>query len=81
LGESRERVRKKLSPQDSIIYSAMVADLKKQPEQETKCFLSRDRKAFGNDDYRSIKAELEKHNCRYISSFAQGLSFIQQKIG
>jgi predicted nucleic acid-binding protein len=70
-----------LSPQDSIIYSAMVADLKKQPEQKIKCFLSRDRKAFGNDDYRSIKVELEKHNCRYIGSFMQGLSFIQQKLG
>ncbi len=69
------------SPQDSIIYSAMVADLKKQPEQKIKCFLSRDRKAFGNDDYRSIKVELEKHNCRYIGSFTQGLSFIQQKLG
>jgi len=70
-----------LSPQDSIIYSAMVTDLKKQPEQEPKCFLSRDRKAFGHNGYRSIKSELEKHNCRYIDSFMQGLSFIQQKIG
>ncbi len=69
-----------LSPQDSIIYSAMVADLKKQPEQERKCFLSRDRKAFGNDDYRSVKAELEKHNCRYIGSFTQALDFIRSSL-
>jgi predicted nucleic acid-binding protein len=68
------------SPQDGIIYSAMLADLKKQPEQETKCFLSRDRKAFGNDDYRSIRAELETYNCRYISSFTQALDFIQDSL-
>lgn len=69
-----------LSPQDSIIYSVMLADLKNQPKQEIKCFLSRDRKAFGNDDYRSIKVELEKHNCRYISSFTQALDFIRSSL-
>lgn len=68
------------SPQDSIIYFAMLSDLKKQPKQEMKCFLSRDRKAFGNDNYRSIKAELEKYNCRYISSFTQALDFIQNSL-
>lgn len=69
-----------LSPQDSIVYSAMVADLKRRPEHEVKCFLSRDNKAFDNDDNRSIKAELEVYNCRYIGSFTQGLSFIQHTL-
>jgi len=66
-----------LSPQDSIIYATMIADLKKQPEEEQKCFLSRDKKAFDNDDDRSIKAELNVYNCRYIGSLVQGLAFIQ----
>ncbi|HWS83878.1 MAG TPA: hypothetical protein VN207_06420 [Ktedonobacteraceae bacterium] len=65
-----------LSPQDSIIYSAVVADLKGQPQDEEKCFLSRDRKAFGRDPDHGVKVELGKYNCRYISSFTQGLDFI-----
>jgi len=69
-----------LSPQESIIYSAMVADLKRQPGGEAKCFLSCDRKAFGSDTDRSIKIELEKHNCRYIGSFTQALDFIQSSL-
>lgn len=69
-----------LSLQDSIIYSAVVADLKSQPIEETKCFLSRDRKAFGRDVDHRIKAELRKYNCRYIGSFSQGLDFIQRSL-
>jgi predicted nucleic acid-binding protein len=69
-----------LSPQDSIIYSAIVADLKGQAQDEVKCFLSRDRKAFGSDDDRRVKAELGKYNCRYIGNFIQGLDFIQSSL-
>ncbi|HWS84808.1 MAG TPA: hypothetical protein VN207_11190 [Ktedonobacteraceae bacterium] len=69
-----------LAHQDSIIYAALIADLKKQPTQGIKCFLSRDRKAFGYDDDRSIKDELGKYNCRYIGSFTQGLDFIKKAI-
>lgn len=69
-----------LSPQDSIIYSSVVADLKGQPQDVAKCFLSRDRRAFDNNDDRSIKVELGKHNCRYIGSFTQGLDFIQSSL-
>lgn len=72
-----------LSPQDSIIYSAIVADLKKLPNEDAKCFLSRDRKAFGPINDSSIKIELGKYNCRYIGSFTQGLDFLRSssKIG
>jgi len=69
-----------LSPQDSIIYSAIIADLKTRSEKEPKCFLSRDRRAFDNEDDRSIKAELESYHCRYIGNFTQGLSFIQSML-
>jgi hypothetical protein len=68
------------SPQDSIIYAAMIADLKKQSAQKMKCFLSRDHKAFGRENDRSIKDELGKHNCRYIGSFIQGLDFVKSTI-
>lgn len=69
-----------LAPQDSIIYATMVADLKKQPEKEQKWVLSRDKKAFDNDDDHSIKSELEIYNCRYIGNLAQGLTFIQHTL-
>ncbi len=69
-----------LFPQDSIVYATMVTDLMTRPEKEVKCFLSRDKRAFDNEDDRSIKTELESYNCRYIGSFAQGLSFIQHEL-
>lgn len=65
-----------LAPQDSIIYAAIISHLKESPVDEQKCFLSRDQKAFGNLDDRSIKGELAKYNCRYIGNFGQGFNFI-----
>ena len=39
-----------LFSQDSLIYAAVVNDLKKKPEKEKKCFLSRDKNAFSRED-------------------------------
>jgi predicted nucleic acid-binding protein len=70
-----------LKPQDSVIYAALIRDLKERGSPEKKCFLSRDRKAFDTeDDDRPIKAELASYNCRYISSFTQGLDYIQHTL-
>ena len=69
-----------LSPQDSIIYSAVAMDLKNQPIEDVKCFLSRDRKAFGREANHRVKVELGKYNCRYIGSFIQGLDFIRRSL-
>ncbi len=66
-----------LSPQYSIIYSAIISDLKLRPREEMKCFLSRDRKAFANEDDRSIKKELGINNCRYIGSFVEGWEYMR----
>ena len=63
-----------LKPQDSIVYSTIVADMQQRGSEEMKCFLSRDVKAFGIG---RVKSELELYNCRYIATFADGLSFIQ----
>ncbi len=62
-----------LSPQDSIIYAAVITDLQKRSHQEDKCFISRNWKDFRNPD---IKSELESYNCRYAESFGEGLSYI-----
>jgi len=63
-----------LSPQDSIIYSAVIADLQRRTQEEAKCFISRNWKDFGDPD---IKSELESYNCAYLEDFAAGLRFIQ----
>ncbi len=67
-----------LKPQDSIIYSTVIANMQQRPVAEAKCFLSRDREAFSTNP--GIKSELASYNCRYIGSFAQGLSFIQHAL-
>ncbi|MEO8970884.1 MAG: PIN domain-containing protein [Ktedonobacteraceae bacterium] len=79
-----------LDPKDSIIFSTIIDDLKGRSVGEKKCFLSRDtkafgrktsgRKAFGSDDDRRIKAELEIYNCEYKDSFYGGLMFIQHQL-
>jgi predicted nucleic acid-binding protein len=62
-----------LSPQDSIIYAAVIADLQNRPFQEDKCFISRKWKDFRNP---AIKSELESYNCRYAESFGEGLDLL-----
>ena len=62
-----------LSPQDSIIYAAVIADLQKRSHQEDKCFISRNWKDFRNP---AIKSELDSYNCRYAESFGEGLNII-----
>lgn len=67
-----------MRPKDSIIYAAIIEDLKRHSVSEQKCFLSSDRKAFNDDP--EIKAELTTYNCRYISSFSDGFRYIQRFI-
>lgn len=74
------RTRHGLSSQDAFIYASIMADVQKHPQSNKKCFLSRDRRAFGQDDDRTIKAELDAYNCRYIGSFLQGLDYIQSTL-
>src|SRR6266849_2706033 len=62
-----------LSPQDSIIYAAVLNDLHKRSFQEEKCYISRNWKDFRNP---AIKTELELYNCRYAESFGDGLNLI-----
>lgn len=67
-----------LKPQDSIIYSTMIADIQRKPLEEAKCFLSRDKQAFSAN--LRISSELTSYNCRCIGSFTQGLSYIQYTV-
>lgn len=67
-----------LKPQDSIIYSAIIANIRRRPPEEAKCFLSRDRDAFSTN--LRIRSELASYNCRCIGNFTQGLSFIEHTV-
>jgi predicted nucleic acid-binding protein len=66
-----------LPPQDSIIYSTIIADLQRISPDEPKCFVSTNIKDFR---YPSIKSELQTYGCRYIAKFADAVQFINSVI-
>lgn len=66
-----------LSLQDAIVYASLLEDLRNRDPQEEKCFISRNSRDFGDP---SIGTELQKHKCRYISRFGDGISFISSRL-
>lgn len=83
-----------LSPQDSIIYASVISDLGKRTKEEVKCFLSSDKKAFPYEELfvdesdtkdkalakNRIRNALKQYQCRYISTFEDGLKFITSQV-
>ena len=67
-----------LSPQDSIVYAAVISDITRRPIEEDKRFLSRDNEAFATN--LAIRRDLRKYNCRYIGSFVDGLASIEHAL-
>ena len=63
-----------LSPQDSLVYAAVVTHLDSAPT-DPKCFLNRNSKDFLIQD---IDSQLESLGCQMIPRFAQGLEYIQR---
>ena len=61
-----------LSPQDSVVYASVIAHLA-AASPGPKCFLSRDRKDFSIPD---VREELGRYDCRLITRFPDGLSYI-----
>lgn len=61
-----------LSPQDSVVYASVIAHLS-AASPGPKCFLNRDRKDFSIPD---IREGLGQYDCRLITRFANGLSYI-----
>jgi len=57
-----------LSPQDSIILSAVMNDLEARARPSSKYFISRNWKDFGDP---GILAELKAQNCNYLEGFAE----------
>lgn len=65
-----------LSPQDSLVYAAVVNHLNNSPT-DPKCFLNRDSKDFLIAD---IDSQLTSLGCRMIPEFARGLEYIQRSL-
>ena len=65
-----------LQPQDSIVF-ASISDHLCSALAGPKCFLNRDSKDFLNPD---IVQQLTDHDCRLITSFADGLGYIQHSL-
>ena len=65
-----------LSVQDSIIYASVLGHMASAIPQPS-CFLNRNSRDFATAD---IRAQLEIYNCRLISSFDDGLNFIQNAL-
>ena len=61
-----------LSPQDSVVYASVIAHLS-GAAAGTKCFLNKDRKDFSIPD---ISEDLGRYDCRLITRFSDGLSYI-----
>ena len=70
--------RRQLSIEDSIIYTAIISDLRSRPYEEIKRFLSRDNEAFGYNP--RIEKELKSHNCKYVGKFEDVLHFIEHEL-
>lgn len=66
-----------LSPQDSIIYSAIIASLQRRDPNDNKCFTSRNWKDFRDPD---IISELKSYNCVYEESFNDALRLVQSTL-
>lgn len=65
-----------LMPQDALVYASILFHLN-QHKPTIACFLNRNSRDF---DTPEIKTELNSLNCRMISQFDQGLSFIQSQL-
>ncbi len=68
----------RLTPQDSIVYSSVISHMVSS-DPEIKCFLNRNARDFAIPDIEDV--ELPKYNCRLITSFPNGLGFIQSQLG
>ena len=66
-----------LPPQDSIIYTSIVRDLSVSVRTDRSCFMSRNKKDFGDPE---IRAELASYDCQYEGSYEAGVSLVRNGI-
>ncbi len=65
----RDQDRFGLSPQDAIIYAAVISELSRLSRDTPHSFISKNWKDFGDP---GIRAELSTYGCQFIESFTEG---------
>ena len=65
------------SPQDAIVYTSVVADLKVRPSEHGSCFLNRNSKDF---DDQNVVDDLANWGCRLLPRFDSGLDFVRSRL-
>jgi predicted nucleic acid-binding protein len=65
-----------LSPQDAIVYAAVLSNLKQQGTAQS-CFLNRNAKDFDDPD---LVEELNAYNCKLLAQFDTGYQFIRSRL-
>lgn len=65
-----------LSPQDAIVYASIRARLELDHASDS-CFVTRNPRDFDNTD---LRQDLASFNCKYFSSFATALRYIEHAV-
>jgi hypothetical protein len=73
---TRYQVDHDLSPQDALIYAAVLAHLKQSSAPES-CFLNKNSKDFDDPD---LVEELHTYNCKLMPRFDTGYQFILSRM-
>jgi hypothetical protein len=58
---------------DAMVLGSILSDMRSLAKDTTSCFCSRDSKAFGKQEVKSV---LKHHNCKYIASFAGAIEYL-----
>jgi hypothetical protein len=73
---TRYQVAHDLSPQDALVYAAVLSQLTQSGEPQN-CFLTKNSKDFDDPD---LVEELSTYNCRLLPRFDMGYQFILSRI-
>jgi hypothetical protein len=73
---TRYRVAHDLSPQDALVYAAVLSQLTQSGAPQN-CFLTKNSKDFDDPD---LVEELSTYNCRLLPRFDIGYQFILSRI-
>jgi len=65
-----------LSPQDAIVYAAVLSHLKQHSASQS-CFLNRNSRDFDDPD---LVEELNGYNCKLLAQFDAGYQFIRSRL-